>query len=526
MNSKLKRPLLAAGIVVGVCALVWGGLTLLRNGSRSAVKVYPVTEIGMTEYGGDTTETSGTVTMDKLQKVYLSKTQSSAQVYVTEGQTVKKGDRLLSYDSTLTELDVERARIALERLRLQQENTRKELQQLQLAEDKEKLQQQADALSAKIEKKLADSTGEIIRRDSKPIQPGKPLLRGSAAGTAEDPLYCDWNSGDALTEQNLSVLLPEGEKELYVVLVTHRGDETLGDIIGSWGLHLIRGENGAISVSLAELPAAEDISVDGTTDEIRQLRKELQRVQELLSRSYTKAELLRMQNDKLREIQEAETSIKMAELDLAVKADGGIRRQRVQPAGWCGQNRPFSGGCRCQQRSGGGGYYVTGTVSELQLDTVKVGQTVTISSRMNGSTCTGEIVEISTYPADNASSWGGGNPNVSYYPFKVFVSEDQQLQEGESVSISYQAVSDSDGSSLYLENMYVRTENGKSYVMVRGENGRLEQRWVQTGKVVWDSYTQIRGGLTQEDYVAFPYGRDVVSGAKTEESTVAVQYGG
>ena len=27
MNSKLKRPLLAAGIVVGVCALVWGGLT-------------------------------------------------------------------------------------------------------------------------------------------------------------------------------------------------------------------------------------------------------------------------------------------------------------------------------------------------------------------------------------------------------------------------------------------------------------------------------------------------------------------
>ena len=38
----------------------------------------------------------------------------------------------------------------------------------------------------------------------------------------------------------------------------------------------------------------------------------------------------------------------------------------------------------------------------------------------------------------------------------------------------------------------------------------------QTGKVVWDSYTQIRGGLTQEDYVAFPYGRDVVSGAKTE----------
>ena len=96
MNKKLKRSFLAAGIVVGVCALVWGGLTLLRNGSRSTVKVYPVTGVGMTDYWGDTTETSGTVTMDKLQKVFLSQTQTSAQVYVTEGQTVKKGDRLLS----------------------------------------------------------------------------------------------------------------------------------------------------------------------------------------------------------------------------------------------------------------------------------------------------------------------------------------------------------------------------------------------------------------------------------------------
>ena len=125
--------------------------------------------------------------------------------------------------------------------------------------------------------------------------------------------------------------------------------------------------------------------------------------------------------------------------------------------------------------SAGGGYYVTGTVSELRLDTVKVGQTVNIRSWMTGTACTGEVVEISTHPTDGDSHGGDGNPNVSYYPFKVFVSEDQQLQEGENVSISYQAVSDSDGSSLYLENMYVRTENGKSYVMARGEDGKLEQ---------------------------------------------------
>ena len=246
-------------------------------------------------------------------------------------------------------------------------------------------------------------------------------------------------------------------------------------------------------------------------------------------KTYTKEELLRMQNDKLREIQEADTSIKMAELDLRRKQaeasdssvysqlDGVVKAVRT-PTDAAANNEAVV------EVSAGGGYYVTGTVSELRLDTVKVGQTVNIRSWMTGTACTGEVVEISTHPTDGDSHGGDGNPNVSYYPFKVFVSEDQQLQEGENVSISYQAVSDSDGSSLYLENMYVRTENGKSYVMARGEDGKLEQRWVQTGKVVWDSYTQIRGGLTQEDYVAFPYGRDVVSGAKTEEATVDALY--
>ena len=66
--------------------------------------------------------------------------------------------------------------------------------------------------------------------------------------------------------------------------------------------------------------------------------------------------------------------------------------------------------------------------------------------------------------------------------------------------------------------------NHRVIPIVTGEDGKLEQRWVQTGKVVWDSYTQIRGGLTPEDYVAFPYGRDVVSGAKTEEATVDALY--
>ena len=94
-------------------------------------------------------------------------------------------------------------------------------------------------------------------------------------------------------------------------------------------------------------------------------------MQELLSRSYTKAELLRMQNDKLREIQEAETSIKMAELDLRKKqteaSDGSVYSQldgvvkTVRSPGDAAANNEA-----VVEVSAGGGYYVTGTVSELR----------------------------------------------------------------------------------------------------------------------------------------------------------------
>ena len=48
----------------------------------------------------------------------------------------------------------------------------------------------------------------------------------------------------------------------------------------------------------------------------------------------------------------------------------------------------------------------------------------------------------------------------------------------------------------------------------------LEERVIQTGRSLWGSYTQIRSGLTVEDYVAFPYGKDVVNGADTNEATI------
>ena len=101
----------------------------------------------------------------------------------------------------------------------------------------------------------------------------------------------------------------------------------------------------------------------------------------------------------------------------------------------------------------------------------------------------------------------------------MFVDESASLQENEYVDISYQS-SGEEGGGFYLENQFIRTENGRSFVYLRNKDGRLEQRTVQTGRDLYGAYTEIRGGISMDDYVAFPYGKDVEDGAKTNESTM------
>ena len=128
----------------------------------------------------------------------------------------------------------------------------------------------------------------------------------------------------------------------------------------------------------------------------------------------------------------------------------------------------------------------------------------------------GKIVSMGDFPSDNDSYYGSGNPNVSYYPFTVFVDETADLQAGMYANIQYSSATGESG--IYLENPFVRSEKGQSFVYVRGAGGKLEKRFVTTGKALWGSYTEILSGLTADDLIAFPYGKNLKEGAPTVES--------
>ena len=327
-----------------------------------------------------------------------------------------------------------------------------------------------------------------------------------------------------------------------IVLVQRTGDKIGGSIQANWGVKVTDtytkkpGETTyevTVDVQLVtNLPDYEDPGHTYNSETIQKLEQQVARAQELMDSSMTRQELDVAIGTKYKEIGQLETSLKVAKLDLEKKkselGDGNVYAEfdgtvkAVRDA-----TEAFNSGEAVVELSGGGGYYVTGALSEMDLGSVQVGDTVQISSWRTGVNCEGEIVSIDDYPTQNGSNWGDGNSNVSYYPFKVFVSEDANLQPNDYVEMQYQKTAEADSAdSLYLESFFLRSENGKSYVMVRGENDKLEKRWVQTGRDLWGSYTQIRGGLTLEDYVAFPYGRDVVEGAHTQEATADQLYNG
>lgn len=564
MSKKLKKAIIIAACAVGVCGAVWGGLTIARNAQRSDVKVYSVNDFCMTDYWGDTSSTSGMVTTDKIQKVFLSSSQTVNKVWVAEGDSVRKGDKLISYDSTLTQASVEQAKIDYDRQDESLTTAKNELEYLKKAKNKETLKQELDKLNAELDalKKKYDEDPDHLYNGDAPVTEGaikdykKTMTVKGADGSDQtvNVLYYSWLSTSRLNDSKVTEILTQlgtlrADKDhpsvdTYVVLVQRYEDKVGGYVDNMVGLVITEtytaGDDTAVpavpesrSVSFSvrsDLPEFEDTERKYDDAAIKRLQQKINLANMYLENSMEQKDLAKAIVDKAQEVKEKEVNLRLAKLSLDKKTkelgdgnvyaefDGTVKAVR-------NADEAYNNSEAVIELSGGGGYYVTGTLSEMELGSVKVGDTVSISSWMTGAACEGTIVSIDDYPTTSGNSWGDGNRNVSYYPFKVFVEEDASLQANDYVDIQYQkAGTQEQGSSLYLQSWFIRTDNGKSYVMARNEDGRLEQRWVQTGRDLWGSYTQIRGGLTTDDYLAFPYGRDVVEGARTVEAAADELY--
>lgn len=600
-KKKIIITVTAVVLVVAIGLGVWFGVS---RGRSEPVKVFAFNSVGMTEYWGDSQESYGPVSTDKIQTVFLSSTQTVTEMKVAQGDEVKKGDVLMTFDTTLSDLQLERKRLEVEKLKLDLETAQKKLKDirnmkpmsivtpddsddsedddsgkgvklsgsyqlstnsdydgsmaekalicwlntaaavdngiLEAARQKAEEYQNKNYVPDPTEEPTVETTEETTETTTEttespseepsetpnpPENPGE----GSSGGNPEEgssggnPGGEDGENSSASAAENPDEKPTITVSDYYMVFKVTEGNMSLGNRLTWQGLHIYR-QGGGFVFKFFDASVVPDHSI--ITDDPDSTDPTDPDMPDPGS-GYTAAQLAQMRAEQEKTIKETKFKIKMAEADYKIMqtemSDGNIYAEFdgkvvsvLSEDEAKTQNQPVI------KVSGGGGFYIQGSVSELEKDKMQIGQEVTVNDWNTGMTYTGKIISMGDFPT-NSDGWNGsGNPNVSYYPFTVFVDETADLQAGMYVNIQYSSAESENG--IYLENPFIRTENGQSYVYVQGANGKLEKRFVTTGKALWGSYTEIRSGLTVDDLIAFPYGKNLKEGAPTVESDVSDLY--
>lgn len=600
-NKKLILSVTAAVTAVAVGCGIW---YYLGHSSSDPVYVYPFQYIGMTEYWGDSQESHGPVTTDKIQTVFLSDTQTVTEILVQEGDAVKKGDLLMTFDTTLSDLQLERKRLDVEKKKLQLEDAQKELRRINgmkpmviptYEEDTGADTYQGRPIQGEYElsrnpdydgstaakaiicwihgnKEIDDGVFAAVRDmasyyqylnrpQEEPEEDGTGEGDGTGGGenaggenTGEENAGGENTGGENTGGENAGGENTGGENtgggetppandppadgsqeqssaselqyplvnSFHVVFKVTSGNMSLGEKVTWQGVKAAAAGN-SFSFRFETAAAPDHMLVDMGGD------TSADTPQVDFGSGYTAAQIAQMRSDQQKKIKDLEFQIKMADAEYKIMQtevdDGNVYAQidgkvvsRLTEEEAKKTRQPLL------KVSGGGGFYVEGFISELEKDNMKTGQEVTINDWNSGMTYMGTIVSVGDFPKRDGYYGGNGNPNASFYPFKVFVDEEADLQADSYVSVVYSPAESENG--IYLENPFLRTEKGKSYVLVLGEDGKLEQRFVTTGKSLWGNYTQILSGLTADDLIAFPYGKTVKPGIPAVEGDMANLYGG
>lgn len=533
--SKKKKIIVTIVTVVVIAALITTGISvyLWQQNNKLTAQVQPVENL-VWYYGGNEMTSSGMVTNDFYQDVYLIDGQTIAEVYVTEGQEVKSGDPLLAYDMTLTDLRLEMQELEVENIQNKTILARREL---------EKLKKETPIPEQPVIPELPPEP----EPDPEPIEPEQPvqfdetaraynflngetvtgIIQSGGQGTLEEPYIVRCMPG-AYVEGSYLNQIASAQEPVFVKLQiidplsgeavegkfwdinTRQFNGMAFDEMAKWSV-----ENKAPLVDAEppmeppmeppvepEIPMVPEIPQGYTAKELAEAIKNAEKNIKDLDLQRRQAELQLEQMKKV-----TKEGVVTATVDGTIKTVGDI------------QNPPQDGSPFLTV-SGSEGLYVTGSLSELQLADVSVGQIVYANSWESGMSFEATIQEISPYPTENSNSWGEGNPNVSYYPYTAFISNTEGLRNGEYVDLTMTAMyTEEEASAIYLQKAYVREEDGRSYVMIADENDRLKKQYVETGKTIYGEAVEIKSGLTREDRIAFPYGKTAKEGVKVDDSS-------
>ena len=554
----MKKRIIVSVIIISILVTLFGGGKLGYHWyqSRTTVaEVYPVESLVWWNYFDNPMSSYGVVTNEDSQNVYLLNQQAIQEVFVTEGQEVKAGDALISYDMTLVSLDLEIKQleisnidneILLAKQTLERLKNIKPIPDLAVAEMGTMVAMSApvaplmmaappiikpsSVLISSFPTKEVEKTGEAYNY----LTVGAESWAGT--GSLEEPLryLCTLDSYVEGAFLNWLRNLPE---ETFAVLEIYTDDDPSQPLISAWQIHnrslpavagnyrwsILTKEQIIDPIepppptpppiepppepSLPEPPPTIPDGPGGTSYTAAELREEINKTQDELRNLDLKKRRTQLELEQMQKLNDS--GLVTAEMDgIVISLDD--------------KDHPKQDGSPFLTVAGSEGLYVSGSLSELLLGEVQLGQVVTANSWESNLSFEATIQEISPYPTNGGDSWFEGNPNVSYYPYIAYIANTNGLQNGENVMLLIDTSSEEEmqGAAFYLQMAYVRTESsGQSYVLKEGENGRLVKQYVETGKTLFGQAVEILSGLSEEDRIAFPYGQTAKEGVRTKEGT-------
>lgn len=537
MKKKIKKVIIVLIILLVIAGAVGGGIYAYLKYQRenTVAEVQYVSSLNW-GYFSDAMTSSGSVTNDYAQSIYADD-KTVTEVMVAEGDQVKIGDPLLTFDTTETQLQIEMKQLELQGINNDITLAKRELERLKKikpvsnsannntsnnntaskpkTKTSSKKKQDDNVIIMQVQKKEGDAYN-YIDKSAKPY---------TGTGTVEDPYRFLCTPECYVLGSYLNQLAKNEQVAAFEIWTGNSIKE--GTLISCWTVDGMKqasvADDSKWSVSTQE--QIEELTTEEEEEETEENEEQESTEPESTEEEYTEAELKAAISEKENDLKDLDIDKRTAELGLdklkKQLADGtvlatinGVVKSVGDP------ENPSVDGSAFMEILGSDGLYVRGEVSELMLDQVKVGQSITANSWNNGQVYTATITEISEYPSESSGGYyGDGNPNVSYYSFLAYIEDSTGLSNGDYVDLSITPESTEEQmDSIYIEKAYVREENGKAYVLKAGEDNRLVKQYISTGKTIYGSAIEIKGGLNNDDRIAFPYGKTAKEGIKVKDS--------
>ena len=328
-----------------------------------------------------------------------------------------------------------------------------------------------------------------------------------------------------VVSENVAEIQKDGERTIAELLVKEGDDVKEGEALFSYDTEELQLTLDKQRLELEQLKA----TIENYKEQIKDLERDRDRVGTADKLQYT----IEIQSTQV-DLKEAELNVKPKEAEVPksenILANATVvspvtgRVQAISENGTDNYGNPLPY-ITIQQS---GSYRIKGTLGELQRGGIMEGSRITVMSRTDASVTWSGTVTLVDYEnpsqGNDYDMYYGNSSNEmtssSKYPFYVELDSTEGLILGQHVYMELETEEGVTSGPSISSAFVCFEEDGSAYVWAE-KRGKLEKRTVTVGEYNFmnDTY-EITGGLTEEDFIAFPDYELCVEGAPTTHENV------